>query len=324
VAGKAVLKELLEQEKRYLSYFFDRLDISIMEKIYQTLKSCQGLIILTGIGKSGLIAQKIAATMTSTSTRALYLSPVDALHGDIGIVSSQDVFILISKSGESEELMHLFPSLRNKGVKIICVVSREQSKLAKASDLTICLPLERELCPYNLAPTTSSVIQMIFGDIMAIALMKEKGFTLDEYALNHPAGQIGKRITLKVKDLMITGKQIPLCYPKDFVVNTLLELSDKHCGCVLIVDSESKLLGIFTDGDLRRTLQNKGADCLQEPIELHMTKNPRFTSPETFAAEALKLMEGVEKKEITVLPVLDTEKKVVGVIKLHDIIQTGI
>lgn len=319
-----MLQELLENERRYLNYFFDHIDLPSFEKIFNVLENCKGVIAFSGVGKSGLVAKKVSATMTSTNTRAIYISPINALHGDLGLVKKDDVFVFFSTSGESEELLNLIPSLRNKGVSIVAVVSNMQSRLAKACDYAVNLPLERELCPFNMAPTTSTVIQMIFGDIMAIALMRKHNFTLDDFVLNHPAGRIGKRINLKVRDLMITGHDIPQCKPTDKLIDTLVELSNKRCGCVLIIDDAGKLCGIFTDGDLRRTLLHAGEGIFEKTMEEVMTKNPRSVTPNVLAVDAVKIMENNFKSEVTVLPVIDTENLVIGLIKLHDIVQSGI
>lgn len=319
-----MLKELLRQEKEYLNYFFDHVDVKVSEQFVDILQACQGVMIFSGIGKSGLVAEKIAMTMTSTGSKALFISPTNALHGDIGIVSEKDIFIFLSKSGESEELLHLLPALRNRRVKILGIVSNAQSRLAKASDLFIELPLEKELCPFDMVPTTSGVIQLIFGDLLAIALMRLKNFSLEDYRLNHPAGRIGKRISLKVSDLMLTGSGIPLCKPHDKLVDSLVELSNKRCGCVLVVDDAQILQGIFTDGDLRRSLQRHGASSLHFNMEELMTKTARWIEPHNLAWDAMRQMEGDQKNAITVLPVLDSNKKVTGIIKLHDIVQSGL
>lgn len=319
-----MIKELLQKEKSYIDYFFDKIDITAAEKIVETLYACQGVMIFSGIGKSGLVAEKIAMTMTSTGSRALFISPTNALHGDIGIVSEKDIFVFLSKSGESEELLQLIPALRNKQVKIVGIVSNAKSRLAKACDIFINLPLEQELCPFDMAPTTSAVIQLIFGDLLAISLMRLKNFTLDEYVLNHPAGRIGKRISLRVSDLMIRGSSMPLCKPRDKLVDTLVELSNKRCGCVLVVDEAQVLQGIFTDGDLRRSLQKHGASSLHLHVEDLMTKTARWIDPNCLAWDAMREMEGDQKNAITVLPVLEKDKRVIGLIKLHDIVQSGL
>lgn len=319
-----MLKKLLELERSSLNKFFDTLDIKAAEELLQILRDCKGLMIFTGVGKSGLVAEKIALTMTSTGTRAFYLSSANALHGDIGIVSQLDVFIMLSKSGESDELLQMIPFLRNKGVKIVAIVNKPNSRLSKACDVTMVLPLEKELCPFDLAPTTSTATQLIFGDVLAIALMSLKNFSLSEYAMNHPAGRIGRSLTLKVKDLMLVNEAVPVCTPQSKLVDTLVELSNKRCGCVLVVRPDQYLQGIFTDGDLRRALQGHGPSALNAPIQEFMTKSPRTIGPNELAAQALHLMEGDQKNPITVLPVITEDSKVVGIVKMHDIVQSGL
>lgn len=262
--------------------------------------------------------------MTSTGSKAFYLSPTNALHGDIGIINEHDIFVMLSKSGETDELLNLVPYLRNKHVKIVAIVSSPASRLAKASDFTITLPMEKELCPFDLAPTTSTAIQMIFGDVLTVALMRMHNFSLDQYALNHPAGRIGKRVTVKVQDLMLKGSSVPLCKPDSKLVESLVELSNKRCGCLLIVNEEMTLQGIFTDGDLRRALQKHGAVALERPICELMSPKPRFIDSKKLAWEAMQQMEADQKNAITCMPVLDENRKVLGLIRLHDIIQSGI
>lgn len=319
-----MLKDLFQKERESLDQFFDRLDFPALEKAVEMLRACTGVVFFTGVGKSGLIAKKIAMTMTSTGTRALYISPTDALHGDIGIVTNQDVFVLLSKSGESDELLNLVPALRNKGAKLLSVVSNPRSRLAQLADLSVTLHIEKELCPFDMAPTVSTTAQMIFGDVLAIALMQMKSFSQDQFAQNHPAGRIGKRITMKVQDLMIHGTSLPVCKPTDKLVEILVELSNKRCGCILITDGQHQMQGIFTDGDLRRALQNKGADVLHTPMKDLMTVSAKYVEPQKLAWEAMQIMEADQKRAITVLPVLEEGKKVVGLIKLHDILQSGL
>ena len=322
--GASTLKDLFKREREILNHFFESLDLAAAEKLLDLLKACKGMIIITGVGKSGLVAEKIALTLTSTGSRAFFLSPANALHGDIGIVSKEDAFLMISKSGESDELLQLVPFLRNKGVKLAAIVNNPHSRLAKAVDLCVALPLAKELCPFDLVPTTSAVTQMVFGDALAIALMTHKNFSLVEYAMNHPAGKIGRRLTLRVKDLMLSGASIPLCAPHDKLMDTLVELSNKKCGCVLIVDSQKTLLGIFTDGDLRRALQRHGPKALEASMQEVMTKSPRFILADEMASQALTVMEGDQKHPITTLAVVNKANHVVGLIKLHDILQSGL
>lgn len=318
-----MLKELFAKEKEQLNYFFDQLDYQAVENILHLMLQCKGMIIFTGIGKSGLVAKKIALTMTSTGSRAFYISPIDALHGDLGIVTPDDMVVMLSKSGESDELLGLVPFIKLKGVELVAFVSNANSRLAKACEHTLVLPHEKELCPYDMAPTTSTVNQLIIGDVLAIALMRMKNFSLDDYALNHPSGRIGKRITLKVKDLMLTGDQIPTCKPEDKLVDTLVELSNKRCGCVLITNQDKKLEGIFTDGDLRRALITHGPQVLNLPMGQLMTHSAKWIEPSKLAYDAMKLMEVNPKSPITTLPVLE-DRKVLGLIKMHDIIQSGL
>ena len=318
-----LLQELFQEMQKHLAHFFAELDIGALHQVYEKLMSCSGTIFLTGIGKSGIIAKKVATTMSSCGTKAHFLSPVNALHGDLGVVSTNDCILLLSKSGETDELLELCPALRNKGAFLIAVVSNSKSRLSKACDLSIVLPVQKELCPFDLAPTTSTVVQLLFGDLLAIALMRAKKISLDEYRQNHPAGRIGKRLTLKVEDLMISQQGIPLCKPQDKLLDSLVELSQKKCGAVLISDDHNHLLGIFTDGDLRRALQKHGATALDKSLDQLMTKNPRTVTQEMLAFDALKIMEGNQKSAITVLPVVD-ERQIVGIIKLHDIVQSGV
>jgi arabinose-5-phosphate isomerase len=315
-----MLQDLFADQRRYLNAFFDEINLSQAELILDRLLAVRGRVLLSGVGKSGLIAAKIAATMISIGTRASFLSPSHALHGDIGCISKEDLWIAFSKSGESVELLQLLPFVRERGVRTIAIVSRADSSLAKASDDAIVLPVMRELCPYDLAPTTSTAVQLIFGDCLAIALMKAKQFNVNDFAANHPAGLLGRKITLKVADLMIKGEDLPLCSPFVSLIEVLHELSVKRCGCLLVVDAEKTLQGIFTDGDLRRAIQVKGAAALQQPMKDLMTAAPKRINPEVLAWDAMKKMEEDPNRLITVLPVTE-QGRVLGLLRIHDILQ---
>ena len=317
------IQDLCDKQRGYVNYFFDRLDLDAVQKNIEAFLECRGVIFFCGVGKSGIVAQKLATTMTSTGTRSMFISPLDALHGDLGILGKGDLFVAISKSGETDELFNLIPFVRNKGAKIISWVSNPNSRLGKAGDLVVHLPLQRELCPFDLAPMTSAGIQMIFGDILAAAMMEINGFSLTEYAKNHPAGRIGKRITYKVKDIMLMGNDVPICNPEDKIIDILLELSNKRCGCLLVVDEHKDLQGIFTDGDLSRAIKNHGPQVLEAKISTEMVKKPKSIGPDNLAWDAMKLMEADARHPITVLPVLKSGK-VEGLIKMHDILQSGI
>ena len=321
---KELLKELLLNKQKFLNHFFADLSLEKLEEVLSILLKCEGMVIFTGVGKSGLVGKKIARSMTSTGTRAFFLSPTDALHGDIGIVRQGDVFVIISKSGETEELLNLVPYLRSRNITIIAFLSKKGSRLEKAVDCALFLPLERELCPYDMAPTTSTTIQSIIGDILTVALMRKKEVTLDQYALSHPAGNIGKKASLSVNDLMVKGDKIPICSESDRIIETLVELSSKQCGCLLVVSPENTLQGIFTDGDLRRSLLTHGPTVLEKPVGELMTKGPRTILQNALAVEAVRKMEENQKCAITVMPVVNAEEKLTGLVKLHDILQAGI
>lgn len=317
-----MLGSLFTDQRRYINTFFDALDLVQADLVLQKMLDCKGSLILTGVGKSGHIAEKIAATLVSTGTRARFLSSGHALHGDIGFISKDDLLIAFSKSGESKELLDLFPYAQKKGAGTIAIVSQVDSRLARLAELSIVLPVEKELCPYNLVPTTSTAVQLLFGDCLAVALMKAREFSLDDLALNHPAGFLGRKITLKVADLMLKGEKLPLSTENRRLLDVLHELSAKQCGCLVVVDDALHLRGIFTDGDLRRALEKKGRSAFDEPVGSFMTRFPRVISPGDLVCEAMKKMEENVKSPITVLPVIQ-ENQVVGLIRMHDILQAN-
>ncbi|HSX10887.1 MAG TPA: KpsF/GutQ family sugar-phosphate isomerase [Chlamydiales bacterium] len=314
---------LFDTFRQSLNGFFDALNLAEVQKAFEALLSCNGTIFLSGVGKSGFIAQKIAATLVSTGARAFFLSPAGALHGDIGMVSAKDLFLTLSKSGESEELLGLIPYIRKRGAVTIGIVSHAASRLAKISDLVVQLPIEKEICPYDLAPTVSSAAQLIFGDCLAIALMQAKRFTVSDFASNHPAGFLGRKITLKVSDLMLKNGEIPLCNSQDRLIDILPELTGKRCGSIFIADEQLRLLGIFTDGDLRRAIHAKRESALQCLMGDLMTRSPKTIDPDQLAITALRQMEEDKSRLITILPVLQNEK-IVGLLRMHDIIQSGL
>ena len=317
------MRTLFHTFRQSLNQFFDAIDLNEVQRAFETLLACHGTVFLSGVGKSGFIAQKIAATLVSTGTRAAFLSPAGALHGDIGIVSAGDLFLAFSKSGESEELLGLIPHIRKKGAFTIGVVSNPASRLAHASDLVVHLPIQKEICPYDLAPTASTAAQLIFGDCLALALMQAKQFTVADFASNHPAGFLGRKITLKVSDLMLKGGAVPICHSSDRLIDILHELTSKRCGCILAAAGDMRLQGIFTDGDLRRAIHAKREQALQSRIEELMTRSPRTADPDAFAIAALRQMEEDPNRLITVLPVL-RQGKIEGLLRMHDILQSGL
>jgi len=314
------LQDLLQQQQQYVEHFFQNLNLVQVEEAVQSCLQCKGLLVLTGVGKSGIIAEKIAMTLISVGTRALFLPSVNFLHGDIGVISQDDIVVMLSKSGETSELLELVPHIRQKGSKLLSLVSDGESRLAKTSDQIVELPVEKELCPFDLAPTTSTAVQLLFGDLLAVALMREKGFGLEEYAQNHPSGSIGKKITLRVEDLMKKGDELPLCRPEDRLIDLLVELTNKKSGCLLAVGEDLELKGIFTDGDLRRALQERGSQTLEKPMSELMNSNPIQVAPTDLVYEATKKMQN--KRYVMMAPV--TEKgRLVGLIHMHDIVHEG-
>lgn len=318
-----MIDALFSQQRQYLNYFFDSVDPLQAEKFLQACLHCKGMLLITGVGKSGIIGEKMAMTLVSTGTRALFLPPVNLLHGDLGIMREEDIFIVMSKSGETEELLELFPFVRRRASAILGITSNPHSRLAKEADVAIVLPVEKELCPFDLAPTTSTTVQLLFGDALAVALMKTKSFTLSDYAVNHPAGTIGKKMHLTVGDLMWHGEKIPFCHPTDLLSDVLVELSNKQCGCLLITTPEQKLLGIFTDGDLRRGLQSHGPALLERSMESLMQQCSVHLDQKTLAWEAVKVLQQDPSRFVMVAPVLK-EDKVVGLLRLHDIVNAGL
>lgn len=318
-----MLKELFSKQKASLETFYSTLELKPCEQCVERILACQGVVFFTGVGKSGFIAQKIAATMMSTGTKAAFLPPIDALHGDLGMVSKHDLVVILSKSGETDELLELLPFLRNRGAYLIGVSSNPQGRLAKGADLSVILPCANELCPFDLAPTLSTEVQLLFGDVVTIAVMRAKGFTVDQYAANHPGGRIGRRLSLKVREMMLDAQRTPLCTSEDRLEEVLLDFSNKRCGCLIVIDEHKRLKGIFTDGDLRRALQQKGEKVLQEKVGNLMTGSPKSIEADALAWDAMKLMEADQHQPIMVLPVLD-KSQVVGIIKMHDLIQAGV
>jgi arabinose-5-phosphate isomerase len=321
-----VLKEIFIEQQRSVSHFFEKLDAAEAEAVFQACLECPGIVVLTGVGKSGIIAEKIAATMISTGTRAICLPPTNFLHGDIGILGEKDLLIMISKSGETEELLALVPFVKRRGTKLIGWVSNPNSRLARECDLSLLLPVDQELCPYDLAPTTSTAVQLLFGDALSVALMKARQFTLSDFMKNHPLGSIGEKIkqAMQVDEVMFKNENIPLCGEEKKVREILEELSSKRCGCMIVTSREGRLQGVFTDGDLRRALQRHGTGTLEQAVGSVMTRTPTFVKRGILAYDAIKTMQRDPKRWITVLPVLDDEERVVGVVRMHDIINAGI
>jgi KpsF/GutQ family protein len=318
--------ELLRAEAAAIGKAASRLKAEEIDRVVNILSECKGKIVLLGVGKSGIIAQKIAATMTSSGTAAVYLHPSDALHGGLGIVTPDDVVIMLSNSGETDELLELLPYLKRRHVPLVAIVGSLKSTIAQRADAVIDASVDQEACPLNLAPTASTTVALALGDALAMTLMQAKGLTETDFASNHPAGQLGKRLTLQVTDLMHGGKQNPTINVDAAWMEIITTISHYGLGAVNVVDSEGRLAGIITDGDLRRSLQRiNPADLAFANIKCDdlMTRNPIVTNPEMLAFDALRLMED-RPSQINVLPVVDGDRLCVGLIRLHDIVRSGL
>ncbi len=319
---------VLEEAKTFLDIEIDAIrrvkDLldENFEKAVNLLYNCKGKVVVTGMGKSGIVSKKIAATMSSTGTLAVFLHPAEGIHGDLGIVTANDVVLALSKSGETEEILTLLPSIKEIGAKVISLVGNINSTLARESDVVINANVEREACPLNLVPTASTTVALVLGDALAISLLKKRGFKPQDFAVYHPGGILGKRLLLKVKDLMHTGDENPILREDTNMSDVIVTLTEKKMGGVSIVDNRGCLQGIITDGDLRRSLKHKERLFSLKAKDI-MTKNPVVTVPETKAVEALELMEN-RPSQIMVLPVVDNEKRVVGILRLHDIVKAGL
>lgn len=316
--------DLLQLEAKAIAQAAARLDREQVERAIGLLASCTGKVVLVGIGKSGIISQKIAATLTSTGTAAVFLHPSDALHGGLGIVAHEDVVIVISNSGETTEVIEMLPYLKQRSVPLIVIIGNLNSTLARRADAVLDASVDQEACPLNLAPTTSTTVALALGDALAMTLMQVKGWTHDDFAINHPAGRLGKRLTLRVADLMHGGKDNPTIQTEAPWLEVIAAISRGGLGAVNVVDDVSHLVGIITDGDLRRALQKiKHAELETLDAGAIMTRDPIVASPDLLAYDALQLMED-RPSQISVLPVINQERICVGLIRLHDIVRSGL
>ena len=312
---------VIDIEMKGLSLLREQIDSSVKSAV-EIIFNCSGKVILTGMGKSGLVAKKIASTMSSVGTPAIFMHPAEGMHGDLGIIGADDVVIAIGKSGESTELNGVLPSVKNVGAKIIGVMGEADSTLARYSDIIINIGNIEEACPFNMAPTTSSTVTMVLGDAIAVALMKMRGFDLADYALLHPGGQIGKRLTMMVSDIMLKGSNNPIVNISDSVKNCISEISRKLAGAVSVVDNDGALMGLVTDYDIRKHLE-KEENIFSMKIEEIMNSRPVFIYDDEKAFSALKIMQERERP-ITILSVLNRKNLVVGMLRMHDLIKEGL
>lgn len=312
-------KEVLELEAQGILNLIPKLGPEF-EKAVEAIYQLKGRVILTGIGKSGIVARKIEATLNGTGTPSLFLHPAEAMHGDLGTVTSKDIVLAISNSGETGELTLLLPSIKQIGARVISFVGNPESSLAKQSDLAIDVGVEKEACPLGLAPTTSTTAALAMGDALAVALIKRRQFNHQDFKRFHPGGNLGERLSVKVSEVMLTGEQVPIVSPKQTLFEAIQEMDVKDLGATLVVEEhDRKLVGILTDGDLRRLFKRKSS-LEQTLTEQVMTLDPKSISPKVRASEALEMM---EQYLITVLPIVDSHKRVLGILHLHDLLGKG-
>ncbi len=317
----AKVVELLRLEASAIERAALRLDAESVEQAVAIIANCGGKVIVTGTGKSGIIAQKIAQTLTSTGTVSIFVHPSDAIHGGLGVITPGDVLIALSNSGETDELLAMMPTLKARGVSVIAIVGNLSSSLARRSDVVLEATVDREACPLNLAPTTSTTVALAIGDALAMTLMESRGITETDFAVNHPAGRLGKRLTFRVTDLMHDSPNVNV---NTGWLDVVKAISKHSLGAVNVIGDKGTLVGIVTDGDLRRTIERRadsGLDGLT--AEEMMTRSPITAVPEMLVFDALQLMEN-RPSQISVLPVVNAEGRCIGLLRLHDIVRIGL
>ena len=310
-----IAKSVIQTEADSILLLNDRIDQNF-DDACQLLASCQGKVILIGIGKSGHIAKKIASTFSSTGTPSFFMHPSEAGHGDLGMVNYNDVLVIISYSGESEEILTLLPGIKRLNVPIISMTGNAQSSIAESSAFHLDVSVEKEACPHNLAPTSSTTVALVMGDAIAISLISTHNFTSDDFAMSHPSGALGRRLLTFVSSIMKTGKDIPIVSVETSLLDSLLVMSQKALGMVLIADN-NKLIGIFTDGDLRRAIESN-TNFQELTIQKVMTRNCKSIGANEPALKAIEMM---EKFSLNSLPVVDSDNQVVGALNMHTLIQ---
>jgi len=316
-------KRVLRIEADAVAALINRVD-ERFERAVDMIMKCTGRVVVTGMGKSGLIGKKIAATLASTGTPALFLHPAEGIHGDLGMVTRGDTVIALSNSGETEEIARMLPSLKRIGIKIIALTGNTESTLAKNSDVVIDVGVQEEACPLGLAPTASTTATLAMGDALAVALLDKRGFKEEDFACFHPGGALGKRLLLRVKDIMHTGDAVPAVSEETTIKDAIYEISSKKMGVTSVLNSSGRLVGVISDGDLRRWMEKtekSGENLLAKKAGDIMTKNPKVIGQEALAAEAVAVM---ESSSITCLIVTKPDGRPEGVIHLHDLLKAGV
>ena len=315
-------RQVLRMEAAAIEALIPRIDEQFVLAAQMILET-KGRLIVTGMGKPGHVGQKITATMLSTGTPSFFLHPAEGIHGDLGMVTQDDIVLAISNSGETSEVINILPSIRRIGAKIIAICGNAQSTLAQNADVVLDASVEQEACPLGLAPTTSTTAELALGDALAVVLMAARKFTADDFAVFHPGGALGRKLLMKVANVMHGEEENPTVTVDQSVKEALFVITDKGLGATSVVDAEGKLVGLITDGDIRRGLE-KGLDFLTHNVGELMTKQPQTITAEKLAAEALRMMEQHRPKPITVLPVVDKDGRSVGLVHVTDLLRQGI
>ncbi len=318
----AEARDVLQQEATGIEKLIPTLDQNFVNAVHMIMES-KGRVIVTGMGKSGHIARKVAATLSSTGTPSIFLHPAEGIHGDLGMVTGEDIVLAFSNSGETMEILNILPSLKRIGAKLIAVVGNHNSTLAKNSDIILDASVEKEACPLGLAPTTSTTVALALGDALAVCLLSAHHFTKNQFAIFHPGGALGRKLLLTVENVMHKGTDNSVISEDSTVQDALFMMTEKGLGAVSVVDEDGKLIGLVTDGDVRRGLET-GSNFLQWPVDAMMTKSPRVIQNDKLAAEALHIMEKNQPRPITVLPVVDKDHVAVGMIHLTDLLRQGV
>ena len=316
---KQLASQVLAIEARAVEQLMSRIDDRFV-RACAIMLHCQGRIVVLGIGKSGHIGGKIAATLASTGTPAFFVHPAEASHGDMGMITAGDVVVALSNSGETDEILTLLPLIKRLGAPLIALTGNPDSTLAAAADVHLDVSVPQEACPLGLAPTSSTTATLAMGDALAVALLEARGFTAEDFARSHPGGRLGRRLLLLIDDVMHAGEQMPRSVPDDLLKDALLEMSRKGLGTTVVVDGEDRVLGVFTDGDLRRALDRQ-VDVHAARVAEVMTRHCKSIAPGTLAAEALRMM---QQYKINALPVVNSFGKLVGVLNMHDLLRAGV
>ncbi|MFP4131944.1 MAG: SIS domain-containing protein [Thiohalospira sp.] len=311
---------VLDGEARAVAALREHLDAGFLHAC-RLLLGCRGRVVVTGMGKSGHVAGKVAATLASTGTPAFFVHPGEASHGDLGMITADDVVVALSNSGETDELLTILPVLKRLGVPMVALTGRPDSTLAREADTHVDVSVAEEACPLGLAPTTSTTAALAMGDALAVALLEARGFRREDFARTHPSGRLGKRLLVHIRDIMHHGEGVPRVAPQASLADALVEMSRKGLGFTLVVEADDRLAGIFTDGDLRRVLDHGPVDVHATAIGEVMTRSGRTLDPDQLAAEALEIM---ERHRINGAPVVDAEQRVVGACNMHDLLRSGV